>query len=122
MISFVFLGQLTHPLSIVCMLACVVVHRLSPANVVLELTNCAAGRYVSGAFVCAACAAGTYSTAPGASACVACGAGLVADVNSISCVVACPSGQYNNGGAHCFGFQVVDSTLMSSIRASLFYS
>jgi hypothetical protein len=102
-------------------------HRLSPANVVLELTNCAAGRYVSSAFVCAACAAGTYSTAPGASACVACGAGLMADVNSISCVVACPSGQYNNGGARSlfgssiYGFNVdeFDSSLAFLFCAGL---
>jgi hypothetical protein len=67
---------------------------------VLELTNCDAGQYVNSAFVCAACAAGTYSSAPGSSACVACGAGLVVDATSVSCVAACPSGQYNSGGMH----------------------
>ncbi len=69
------------------------------ANVVLELTNCDAGQYVSAAFVCAACPAGKFSSLPGSSACASCGAGLVANIKSIDCVAACPSGQYNNNGA-----------------------
>ena len=65
----------------------------------LELTNCEAGQYVSNAYVCAACPAGTYSSSPGASSCMSCGAGTMANYKSIGCVVACPSGQYNNNGA-----------------------
>jgi hypothetical protein len=72
---------------------------MSAANVVLELTNCDAGQYVSSAFVCAACPAGRYSSLPGATACMSCGSGLVSNVKSIGCVAACPSGQYNDSGA-----------------------